>query len=229
MIAAFINPVPMLTPEPLTTTGLSLAGAVTQLLTDADLIPVTGLDENELLEVSAAFTSWQVLLYGAVVNTPDGLEDPAWRRLTHESQSLHVTALTLAGQAIEHISMFGHLGLTVERVVRGHLLLLIRVSHPYDLQLALDQGERAWADWLASGPLATDLHLVRDGLRMVMMPREINVESAVNYVIGCLGDERPMTVGVGASAADRRFLELCDLVLMPGDSAISWPEAVDEI
>ena len=68
---------------------------------------MTALDEEELLNVPAAFTSWQVLLHGAALLDPDGAEDPAWRRLTIETLDAAQGALELAAQAAGHGAVLG--------------------------------------------------------------------------------------------------------------------------
>ena len=72
MIAAFLNP-----EGTLLHAGSDeldrVASGLSSLLRAAELIPVTALDDEALLNVPAAFTSWQVLLHGAVLLDPDGV------------------------------------------------------------------------------------------------------------------------------------------------------------
>ncbi|GHF37041.1 hypothetical protein HNQ07_001245 [Deinococcus metalli] len=219
MIYAFVNPDPLLTTPTDSAVTADLATGLSTLLAAADLIPVTGRDEEQVIEVPSAFTSWQILLHGAVVITPDGDQDPAWRRLIRQSQAAHADALTLAAQAIEHITMFSHLGLDVEVVSREGYPLLVRAAHPHALGLALDAAATEWKDWIDGGPFAADLRLLRDHGSLVVLPRDISADSAVNYVMGQLEDVT-MTLGVGATDADRAFLSLCDLAVIPG--ALAW-------
>lgn len=220
MIYAFVNPDPLLLDDP-DVSASPLATGVVQMLRDAELIPVTGRDELQLLEVPAAFTSWQILLYGAVVLTPEGTEDDGWRRLTHDIQARHGGAVALAAQAIEHISMFGQLELDAELVQRGGSPLLVRVTHPHHLELAVRQAAADWQTWIDDGPFAAHLRLVQDGLTLIVLPRELGTDGAVNYVMNALSD-LDLSVGVGARESDRAFLALCDLTIIPGNTA--WLE-----
>lgn len=223
MILALVNPTATLLHDPATDDTDRVANGLSGLLRDAELVPVTGLDETGLLAVPAAFTSWQVLLHGAVILRPDGQEDPAWRRLTLESQQQRAGALSLAAQAATHISQLGQLGLDVSVTERHGLPLLVRLSHPHGLELALEQGARQWQDWLEDGPFRSDLRLVRDGNVVTLLARELVPESAVNYVLSQLEDTPDLIVGLSAQASDAGFLALCDYALVPGPAA--WPAA----
>ncbi|MFC3834337.1 hypothetical protein [Deinococcus rufus] len=220
MIYAFVNPDPLLFDDP-DSAAPPLATGVAHLLRDAELIPVTGRDELGLLEVPAAFTSWQVLLYGAVVLTPEGTEDDGWRRVTADIQTRHASAVGLAAQALAHISMFGQLDVQVELVERGGSPLLVRATHPHGLELALRQAAAEWQAWIDDGPFAAHLRLLHDGLTLVVLPRELGADGAVNHVMQAVSD-LDLSVGVGARDADRTFLALCDLTIIPGNTA--WLE-----
>lgn len=218
MLLAFINPESTLHhPEPTELSGRLSAG-LSQLLRAAELVPVTGMDEEELLSVPTVFTSWQVLLYGAVLIGPDGLELPAWRRLTLETQHLRAEALHLAHQAANHISQLGQLGLEVELLERNGLPLCIRMTHPHGLELALNQGGQMWQEWLDDGPFQADLRLLKSAARFTLLPREITPESAVNYLLNELAEEPDLTIGLSAQEGDSGFLALCDYAMIPGAS-----------
>ncbi|GAA5512829.1 hypothetical protein Dcar01_01553 [Deinococcus carri] len=219
MIVAFVNPAGVLTPqdpaEDLRPAQTLLAG----LLAPAELIPVTGMDEEELLDVPAAFTSWQVLRHGAVVLNPDGEEDAAWRRLTLETLRVREEALRLAFQAAQHIGWLGQLGTEAELHERHGLPLMVTLRHPHSLTHALDAAAREWRAWLEEGPFRGELRLLGEPDRLILLPREINPESAVNYVLDQLG-EVDLSLGVSAAAADAAFLALCDYALTPGEGPV---------
>lgn len=229
MIVAFVNPSPTLyTPDPTAEQERTAAG-LSALLRHAELIPVTGLDESALLSVPAAFTSWQILRHGAVVIGPDGLEDAAWRRLTLETQHLRGDGLRLAHQAATHISQLGQLELDVTLEEHSGLPLLVQISHPYGLELALLQAERELSDWLESGPFQADLRVLRQTDTLTLLPRELTPESAVNYVLGQLPPEVTLTLGVSAQEGDAAFLALCDYAMVPGESEwLSRAEITDD-
>ncbi|WP_221090704.1 HAD family hydrolase [Deinococcus aquaedulcis] len=219
MLSAFLNPLGTLYDPTGDTDLAALSDGLLQLLGDATLIPVTGLSEEELLSVPAAFTSWQVLAHGAVVLTPDGEEDPAWRRLTRETQAETEGALALAAQAATHLNALSQLGLDVTVTERGGRPLLVHLRHPHGLALALDQAQAGLHDWLADAPFRQDLRVARDPLGLTVLPSAIRPERAVNYVLS----EWPagaVTVGVSALPDDRAFLALCDLALVPGQSPL---------
>lgn len=220
MIFAFVNPAGLYTasgPQDPAAAALALAAL---LISQTELIPVTGLDEEELLDVPAAFTSWQVLRHGAVVLTPEGEEDPAWRRLTRETLTEREGALRLAFQAAQHIGWLGQLGTEAELHERAGLPLLVTVRHPHGLAHALGAAAREWRAWLEEGPFSGQLRLIEDPDGLVLLPREVNPESAVNYVLGQLGDGVDLTLGVSAHAADAAFLALCDYALAPGSGPL---------
>ncbi|PTA66644.1 hypothetical protein [Deinococcus arcticus] len=218
MLSAFLNPLGTLF-DPAGENLPAAADGLLQLLAGAVLVPVTGLNEEELLAVPAAFTSWQVLMHGAVVLTPDGEEDPAWRRLTRETQADTEGALALAAQAAHHLNALGQLGLEVTVTQRGGRPLQVGLRHPHRLKLALDQAQAGLLDWLADAPFRQDLRVVRDALGLTVLPSAIRPERAVNYVLS----EWPagvFTLGVSAQPDDRAFLALCDMALIPGQSPL---------
>ncbi|WP_022803032.1 HAD family hydrolase [Deinococcus ficus] len=217
MILAFVNPEHTLLHPDAPDEFARVASGLSALLREAELIPVTGLDEEGLLAVPAVFTSWQVLLHGAVVLTPDGLEDHAWRRLTLETQAAQEQAMTLAAQAATHLTQLGQLGVDVEVVRRNGLPLLVRVTHPHGLPLALDEAERGWREWLDGGPFQTDLRVLRTGETLTLLPKELTPDSAVNFVLSRLDEQPDLTLGVGAFPSDVGFLEQCDLTIVPPD------------
>lgn len=222
MIVAFVNPAGILTaPNPDTALGPA-AQALTALLAAAELIPVTGLDEEALLDVPAAFTSWQVLRHGAVVLTPDGEEDPAWRRLIRETLGDRAGVLRLAFQAAQHIGWLGQLGTEPELHERHGLPVMVTLRHPYGVVPALEAAGREWRAWLEDGPFRGELRLVETPDLLTLLPREVNPESAVNYVLGQLAGAGgvTLTLGLSADAADAAFLALCDYALTPGEGPV---------
>ncbi|WP_102126348.1 hypothetical protein [Deinococcus planocerae] len=220
MIVAFVNPegiltAPMPGEEP-STAQVTLAA----LLSGAELIPVTGLDEEGLLEIPAAFTSWQVLRHGAVVLGPDGAEDPAWHSLSAETLEEHEGALRLAHQAAQHIGWLGQLGTEASLHEQQGRPLMVTLAHPHHLTHALRAAAREWQTWLDEGPFRGRLRLIEGPTTLTMLPREVNPESAVNYVLSRLGEEVTLTLGVSAAPADTAFLALCDYALTPGGGPV---------
>ncbi|CAM3741102.1 hypothetical protein [Deinococcus frigens] len=229
MIVAFVNPQPTIYSADPTAEQERTAAGLSALLRQAELIPVTGLDEAGLLSVPAAFTSWQILRHGAVVIGQDGLEDHPWRRLTLETQGLRADALRLAHQAATHISQLGQLGLEVTLDEHSGLPLMVRLSHPHGLELALLQAERELREWLDGGPFQADLRVLNQGESLTLLPAELTPESAVNYVLGQLPPEVTLTLGVSAQEGDAAYLALCDYALVPGESAwLSRAEVAEE-
>ncbi|BBN93912.1 HAD superfamily hydrolase [Deinococcus grandis] len=220
MIAAFLNP-----EGTLLHAGSDeldrVASGLSSLLRAAELIPVTALDEEALLNVPAAFTSWQVLLHGAVLLDPDGAEDPAWRRLTVETLDAAQGALELAAQAAGHVSALAQLDLDLTRTERHGRLLRVELRHPYGLPRPLDQAERELKDWLAEGPLRDTLRLERTPDALRLLPRDLRPELAVNYLLSQLDAE--FTLGVSALPGDAAFLALCDYAMVPGSADLLDP------
>ncbi|KEF34688.1 hypothetical protein RDMS_05560 [Deinococcus sp. RL] len=221
MVVAFVNPAGLLTrPQPDDPEDAASAALANLLGAGAELIPVTGRDEEELLEVPAPFTSWQILRHGAVVLTPEGEEDPAWRRLTRETLREREAALRLAHQAAQHIGMLLHLGTEAELQERGGLPLRVTLRHPQGVAPALAAAAREWRAWLAESPFAGELRLLEDPAELVLLPCEITPESAVNYVLEQLPAEVSLRLGISAVPSDAPFLALCDYAVVPGRGAL---------
>lgn len=219
MIVAFVNPAGVLVPNDPSEELRPAQAALAALLSGAELIPVTALDEEGVLDIPAAFTSWQVLRHGAVVLTPDGEEDPAWRRLTLETLREREGALRLAFQAAQHIGWLGQLGTEAELHERQGLPLMVTVRHPHGVEHALSAAEREWRTWLDEGPFRGELRLIGEGGTLTLLPREVNPESAVNYVLSQLEDA-DLTLGVSTWASDAAFLALCDYAVTPGEGPV---------
>ncbi|SMB80618.1 hypothetical protein [Deinococcus hopiensis] len=220
MIVAFVNPVGFLAPQGREEDLSPTAPVLARLLEAAEWIPVTGLDEEGLLNVPAAFTSWQILRHGAVVLKPDGEEDAAWRRLTTETLGEREGALRMAHQAAQHIGWLGQLGTEAELHERGGLPLMVTVRHPHGVPFALDAAAREWQTWLDEGPFRGQFRLLSAPDQLTLLPREINPEGAVNYVLSQLGDGVELTLGVSAAASDASFLALCAYAVMPGEGPL---------
>lgn len=223
MIVAFVNPLGTLLP-PLEDSAPDFSAGLGRLLSQAELVPVTGMDEVELLMVPAPFTSWQILRHGAVVLTPDGEEDPAWRRLSLETQAEHAEALALVQQAAVHIGQLGQLGSEAELITQGAYPLMVRVRHPHQLSLALEQAAQELRGWLDESPFRGQLRVLHQGEDVLVLPRDINPESAVNYVLSRWEDNITLTVGVSAFPADLPFMSQCDLALTPGAPLVELQE-----
>ncbi|ACO47656.1 hypothetical protein DEDE109153_12025 [Deinococcus deserti] len=215
MIIAFVNPLGTLL-SPLEDGAPDFSAGLGQLLQQAELVPVTGMDEVELLMVPASFTSWQILRHGAVVLTPDGAEDPAWRRLTLETQAEIADALTLAHQAAVHIGQLGQLDTEAELLTHGAYPLLLKVTHPHQLPLATDQLFQELQAWLEESPFRSKLRITQLGTEVLVLPRDITPESAVNYVLSRWEGTITLTVGVSVYPTDLPFMSQCDLALTPG-------------
>ncbi|MFC4638277.1 hypothetical protein [Deinococcus hohokamensis] len=215
MIVAFVNPLGTLLP-PLEDSAPDFSAGLGQLLSQAELVPVTGMDEVEVLMVPAPFTSWQILRHGAVVLTPDGEEDPAWRRLSLETQAEHAEALALVHQAATHIGQLGQLGTEAELITQGAYPLMVRVRHPHQLPLALEQAFQELQAWLDESPFRAGLRAMQQGEDVLVLPRDINPESAVNYVLSRWEEDITLTVGVSVFSSDLAFMSQCDLALTPG-------------
>lgn len=231
MIVAFVNPAGFLVPLEEGTDLPHSAQTLAPLLAVAEWIPVTGLDEEGLLDLPAAFTSWQILRHGAVVVTPDGEEDPAWRRLILETLREREGALRLAHQAAQHIGWLGQLGTEAELHERGGQPLMVTLHHPHGLEFALEAAAREWQTWLEDSPFRGELRLIREGAHLTLLPRELNPESAVNYVLGELGEDVELTLGLSHAASDAAFLALCDYAVIPGAGSLldsRNPEAPEE-
>lgn len=220
MIVAFVNPSGVLTPRPPAEDVRPAEAALTALLNTAELIPVSGLAEEELLNVPAAFTSWQILRHGAVVLNPNGEEDPAWRRLTRETLYECADALRLAFQAAQHLGWLGQLGTEAELHEHQGLPLMVTLRHPHGLSHPLGAAAREWRTWLDDGPFRGQLRLIERVDELILLPREVNPESAVNYVIEHLEEEPELTLGVSIFASDAAFLALCDYAVTPGEGPV---------
>lgn len=223
MVIAFVNPVSLFSASQPDTEEMERSAELAGLLRGTQFVPVTGLDEAQLLDLPVVFDSWQILLHGAVVIDDQGAEDPAWRRLTLQAQREAEQALTLAGQAAQHIRALHQLDLEVETVMRHGAPLLVRLTQPLGLAGPLAEAADLCRGWVAEGPFSGVLGVLSSPDAVTILPRAVSPEGAVSYVIQQV-EEPTLTIGISREPGDAAFLARCDYALVPGD----WPLAAED-
>lgn len=186
----------------------------------ACLIPVTGRGTEELRRVTIPFRSWKITTHGAVILTPDGNAEAAWRE--------HVLDIVRPLQAeLRRIAAC----CTAFFTERGYDAF-VRINQEYgtDIYLVMKHRDSSrlaelYAVTESLLPSLDISHFVLAGNdnNISLLPRGIGKAAALRHLLGRLdaeGGARP-TIGLGDSLSDLPFLSLCDWWGMPRRSQLA--------
>lgn len=193
-----------------------------RMLTDAALVvPVTARNIAALRRVLLPFDGAAVCSHGATILNPDGTIDTEWRE-------------QIAGQLaaardllVDFVSLAGRLPDRHGRSLRSWLVhddsdpAYAVVKHPsHDVHVLLAFAETTAADWLRDHP-GFRMHV--NGNNLAILPPGVGKALAVSHLItefrrrGFVGP----ILGAADSNTDLEFLDLCDMLLLPGRSQLA--------
>jgi hydroxymethylpyrimidine pyrophosphatase-like HAD family hydrolase len=181
------------------------------------LIPTTARNHNALNRVGLTFSSHAIIDYGGVVLTPKGTPDGDWLELMRADMALALDGLKEAIDVIDHYS--ARVGLKGRaRLVEDYNTPFYIVVKDPDKQadrLALIERE-ALVDWVAS-EAGQGFYLHRNSNNLAVLPKTLNKARAVHYLRQQLQAEHGeiMTLGMGDSQSDARFMAACDYAIVP--------------
>lgn len=191
------------------------------LVATATVVPVTARNVAALRRVLLPLQGAAVCSHGATILGPDGLIDDAWREIMtphlRRARDDLEDFLALAGRLED--SRGGPLRSWL--VDDGGEPAYAVVKHPaHDEDAIRGVAETAVADWLRQHP-GYRLHV--NGNNLAVLPPGVTKAAAVAHVIHGLRDQDLAGVVIGAadSDTDLEFLDLCDIVLLPGRSQLA--------
>lgn len=186
------------------------------------LIPATARNHDALNRVGLEFSSYSIIDYGGVVLEPNGSPDLFWSETIRADM---MRALDGLNQAIELIDRYSD-----SVGMKGRARLIEDYSTPFYVVVKDPdkQAERlepieceVLAPWIAT--LGQDFYIHRNGNNLAVLPKTLNKARAVNYLQNRLRAEHGdiMTLGMGDSKSDARFMAACDYAIVPSGSQLA--------
>ncbi|RZA33678.1 MAG: hypothetical protein EOP92_19615 [Lysobacteraceae bacterium] len=180
------------------------------------VIPTTARDHDGLRRVQLPFESYAIINYGGVVLCPDGSADMPW--LEAVRQAMHA-ALPGLQELARHIDAYG-----ARTGFGGRARMIEDFATPFFLvvkdpdkrheRLAPVEAEVV-RPWIADGNPDYVVH--RNGNNLAILPKVLDKANAVAHVTALLRAEHGdiVTLGMGDSRSDARFMAACDYAIVP--------------
>ena len=187
------------------------------------LIPATARNRDALSRVGLAFSSYAIIDYGGVVLAPDGSLDTDWLDIMRADMALALDGLKEAMTLIDQYSASAGLKGRARLIEDYATPFYIVVKDPDKQDERLDCIEReALAPWITSEK-GQDFYLHRNGNNLAVLPKALNKARAVHYLRQRLQAEHGdiMTLGMGDSKSDARFMSACDYAIIPSGTQLS--------
>jgi hydroxymethylpyrimidine pyrophosphatase-like HAD family hydrolase len=181
------------------------------------LIPTTARNHDALSRVDLTFSSHAIIDYGGVVLTPDRTPDGEWLALMRADMALALDGLKEAMEVIDRYSTKAGFKGKARLVEDYGTPFYIVVKDPDKQAERLAQIEReVLLDWVASG-VGQNFYLHRNSNNLAVLPKTLNKARAVQYLRQQLQVEHGeiMTLGMGDSQCDARFMAACDYAIVP--------------
>lgn len=187
------------------------------------LIPATARNRDALSRVGLTFSSHAIIDYGGVVLAPDGTPDGDWLDLMRADMALALDGLKEAIDVIDRYS--ASVGLKGRaRLIEDYATpFYIVVKDPDKQAERLERIEReALASWI-TGETGQDFYIHRNGNNLAVLPKTLNKARAVHHLRQRLEEEHGeiMTLGMGDSKSDARFMAACDYAIVPSGTQLA--------
>jgi len=191
------------------------------LHTGAHVIPVTARSSEAYARVLVDFKGPAIVSFGGVILDANRQPDPKWHaRMQSELSSVRPLLEEAREMALSHISDCGVDAWAKVVEESGQMQYLLLKHRGADGQALAEIGDTCLRPWAAS----------RDGWRvfqndnnLTLLPPALDKSHAVAYLMESLRADRGdiVTVGIGDSLSDSRFLSLCDYAMAPRGTQLS--------
>ena len=186
------------------------------------LIPATARNRDALSRVDLPFSSYAIIDYGGVVLEPDGTIDAIWLETMRMDMDRAQTGLREVMQIIDEYSESAGMKGRARLIEDCSIPFYIVVKDPEKKAERLEQIEReAVAPWVETA--GKDFFIHRNGNNLAVLPKTLNKARAVEYLRKRLEVEHGeiMTLGMGDSESDARFMAACDYAIVPSGSQLA--------
>lgn len=189
---------------------------------DMTLIPATARNRDALSRVDLKFSSYSIIDYGGIVLEPNGTVDAVWLETMKIDMARALEGLKIAikimDQYSEGVGFKGRARLIEDYATPFYVV----VKDPDKQAERLERIERdVLAPWIAT--TGQDFYLHRNGNNLAVLPNTLNKVRAVKYLCQRLQVEHGeiMTLGMGDSQSDARFMASCDYAIIPSGTQLA--------
>jgi len=186
------------------------------------LIPATARHLDAFGRVGLPFNSYKILNFGGLILGPDNQPDPAWLAQMRTDMTIALPGLNDAAPVINAWCEQQGLASRARVVEDGGVpyYTLIKDVDKQAERLAPIEHE-ALAPWLAGAGSGFYVH--RNGNNLAVLPRTLDKAVAVAYVTRLLRVEHGeiLTLGMGDSKSDARFMAACDYAIIPSNTQLA--------
>ena len=190
---------------------------------ETTLIPTTARNLDALSRVGMTFSSYAIIDYGGVVLEPGGALDGHWLEIMRAEMAFALDGLRESIHVIDHYS--ASIGLNCRaRLIEDYatpFYVVVKDSNKQAEQLERIERE-ALESWIAT-EVGQNFYIHRNGNNLALMPKALNKARAVNYLRQRLKAEHGeiLTLGMGDSKSDARFMAACDYAIIPSGTQLS--------
>ncbi|MFC0251546.1 hypothetical protein [Massilia consociata] len=180
------------------------------------VIPTTARDLDGLRRVHLPFDSYAIINYGGVVLEPGGSADQGWLEGMRGAMHAALPGLQeLARHIDEHGARTGYQDRA--RMIEDFatpFFLVVKDPDKRHERLASIEAEVV-RPWIADGE--RDYFVHRNGNNLAILPKALDKAHAVAHVTALLRAEHGdiVTLGMGDSRSDARFMAACDYAIVP--------------
>lgn len=186
------------------------------------LIPSTARNLDALRRVDLPFNSYSIIDYGGVVLKPCGSVDEHWLETMRVDMEQALPGLNAVMAVIDDYCEKAGLKGRARLVEDCNTPFYALIKDPDKIDANLEQIEQeAVAPWVAGE--GKDFFIHRNGNNLAVLPKTLNKARAVDYVRSLLQKEHGeiMTIGMGDSRSDARFMASCDYALIPNGTQLA--------
>ncbi len=191
--------------------------ALFSLLSDGmTVIPTTARDRDGLRRVGLSFSSYAVIDYGGVVLEPGGAVDAAWMEGMRTAMHAALPGLQELAAHVDGRCAHSGYGGRARLIEDFGIPFFLVVKDPDKDAARLAPLERdVVRPWIADGDRPYVVH--RNGNNLAILPRALDKAHAVAHVAARLRAEHGdiVTLGMGDSRSDARFMAACDYAIVP--------------
>jgi len=186
------------------------------------LIPATARNSDALSRVDLPFTSYSIINYGGVVLEPGGVVDDSWLEIMRGDMELAKVGLKSLVKIIDEYSCLKGLKGRARLIEDFSIPFYIVVKDPNKVTENLEMLERDIVlPWINT--IGQDYFIHRNGNNLAVLPKTLNKARAVAYLRKRLESEygEIMTLGMGDSKSDARFMSECDYAIIPSGTQLA--------
>jgi hydroxymethylpyrimidine pyrophosphatase-like HAD family hydrolase len=180
------------------------------------LIPATARNSDAFGRVDLPFADYKIINYGGIVLAPDGTPDAPWLHKMRGEMGAALPGLRRAMAIIDAFSQGAGLAGKARLIEDYGIPFYVVVKDRDKVAERLAPIEHdALAPWIAAE--GKDFYIHRNGNNLAVLPKALNKAHAVAYVIGLLraAHGEVLTMGMGDSRSDARFMAACDYAIVP--------------